>query len=123
MSGDKSEGGELTEFGKELFYFLEAMGLDAKLTASLKKFDFSRTSHLAFVHSMLVYPQIRGRPYGVMQANLSSGGSHLGNALKRTGYCGLGTAVRNLALHTEETLDVDVVVCFFHMLVEVSYRY
>jgi len=51
-----------------------------------------------------------------MQANRSSGGSHSGQALKRTGYCGLGTAVRNLALHTEETLDIDVVVCIFHML-------
>lgn len=43
---------EPTEFAKELFHFVQAMGLDDKLIGSLKKFDFSRTSHLAFVHSM-----------------------------------------------------------------------
>ncbi|KIM95009.1 hypothetical protein OIDMADRAFT_134826 [Oidiodendron maius Zn] len=83
------EGGGLTEFGKELFHFAQAMGLDEKLINSLRRFDFSRTSHLAFVHSI--------------------GGSHSGREMERTGYCGLGRAVRNLALHTEETLDIDVV--------------
>ena len=52
----KPSDGKLTEFAKELFHFVQAMGLDEKLISSLRKFDFSRTSHLGFVHSMLVYP-------------------------------------------------------------------
>ena len=44
--------GEASEFGKELLRFLTAMGLPAKLIKSLSKFDFSRTSHLRFVHTM-----------------------------------------------------------------------
>jgi len=46
----------LTDFGKELRYFLDAMGLDSKISNSLLKFDFSRTAKLRFVHSMLVSP-------------------------------------------------------------------
>jgi hypothetical protein len=86
------------------------MGLDETLIDSLRRFDFSRTSHLAFVHSMLVDPRFSGvKPH----PNRCSGGSHSGKDWKRTGYCGLGTAVRNLGLHTEETLDIDIVVCIF----------
>jgi hypothetical protein len=116
----KPSDGKLTEFAKELFHFVQAMGLDEKLISSLRKFDFSRTSHLAFVHSMLVYPD---DPECLRNATLTSasGGSHSGRNMKRTGYCGLGTAVRNLDLHTEELLDVDVVVWIFHMLLEGSY--
>lgn len=42
----------LTPFAAELLYFLEAMGLEQGLISSLKKFDFSQTAHLAFVHTM-----------------------------------------------------------------------
>lgn len=42
-----------------------------------------------------------------------SGGSHIGLDLKRTGYCGLGTAIQKLGLHSEEALSVDLVVCNF----------
>jgi hypothetical protein len=96
------------------------MGLDGKLIDSLRKFDFSRTSRLAFVHSMLVY---RNDPEHLCNAILTviRGGSHSGEDMKRTGYCGLGSAVRNLALHTEEALDIDVVVWIFHLFLEVSY--
>ena len=112
------EGGELTEFGKELFHFAQAMGLDEKLISSLSKFDFSRTSHLAFVHSMLVTPDHAGYLRNAT-LTINSGGSHSGRDMKRTGYCGLGRAVRNLALHTEEVLDIDVVVWIIRMLLEV----
>lgn len=49
---------DLTEFGKELHYFLVAMGLDKKISKSLLKFDFSHTAKLRFVHSMSVRPAI-----------------------------------------------------------------
>jgi hypothetical protein len=39
-----------------------------------------------------------------------SGGSHAGSGLKRTGYCGLGTAVRELGLDSESALNIDFVV-------------
>jgi hypothetical protein len=45
---------QITEFGKELLYFIQAMGLDPKVVASMNKFDFSRTAQLGFVHSMSV---------------------------------------------------------------------
>ncbi|KAL2067954.1 hypothetical protein VTL71DRAFT_16052 [Oculimacula yallundae] len=79
---------ELTFFAKELLYFSGAMGLDPKTLDSLKNFDFSRTSKMAFVHSIA--------------------GSHSGaEAWKRTGYCGLGTAIQKLGLATDETIEVD----------------
>ena len=53
---EKAQHGTLTEFAKELLYFTRAMGLDQKIIDSMNKFDFSRTSHLAFVHTMLVLP-------------------------------------------------------------------
>lgn len=42
-------------FGKELLRFLRAMGLDAKVVKSLNRFDFSRTAHIGFVHTMSVF--------------------------------------------------------------------
>ncbi len=42
----------LTFFGQELIYFLEAMGLDADVIKGVLQFDFSATDGLAFVHSM-----------------------------------------------------------------------
>ncbi|KAH8821585.1 tyrosyl-DNA phosphodiesterase domain protein [Xylogone sp. PMI_703] len=80
---------ELTSFGRELLYFLTAMGIDQATVDSIKKFDFTNTSHLAFVHSI--------------------GGSHAGEDLKRTGYPGLGTALRTLRLHRDDPLLVDYV--------------
>ena len=50
--GGKAEMEHLTHFAEELFYFLGAMGLKQSIVDSLRKFDFSRTVHLAFVHSM-----------------------------------------------------------------------
>lgn len=43
---------ELTPFAEELLFFADALGLDQGTLNSLKKFDFSRTVQMAFVHSM-----------------------------------------------------------------------
>ncbi|KAI9049476.1 hypothetical protein LZ554_006507 [Drepanopeziza brunnea f. sp. 'monogermtubi'] len=77
----------LTNFANELIYFVEKMGLDQKTATSLQNFDFSRTAHLAFVHSI--------------------GGSHSGSTWKRTGYCGLGTAIKKLGMATEVDLNIE----------------
>ncbi|KAH8600886.1 tyrosyl-DNA phosphodiesterase-domain-containing protein [Bisporella sp. PMI_857] len=79
---------QLTNFGKELLYFLQAMGLEKRVVDSILKFDFSRTSNLAFVHSI--------------------GGAHSGASWKRTGFCGLATAVKHLGLRTQGALQIDV---------------
>jgi hypothetical protein len=47
-----SDAGKMTPFGEELLHFVSAMELPQKIVDSLRKFDFSRTKHLAFVHSM-----------------------------------------------------------------------
>ncbi|KAM3071910.1 hypothetical protein ACMFMG_008376 [Clarireedia jacksonii] len=79
----------LTPFARELLHFLKAMGLDSTIVESLRKFDFSNTNHLALVHSI--------------------GGSHSGADMHRTGYCGLGNAVRELGLDTEKLPEVDII--------------
>jgi hypothetical protein len=43
---------DLTFFGKELVYFLRAMGLDEKVVKGVLNFDFRETGELAFVHTM-----------------------------------------------------------------------
>lgn len=45
-----------------------------------------------------------------MQLIQTSGGSHTGNAWKRTGHCGLGRAVTALNLQTSKPLNIDFVV-------------
>jgi len=50
--GNANSLDSVTTFGKELFYFLEAMGMDQPTLKSLLKFDYSETKDLAFVHSM-----------------------------------------------------------------------
>lgn len=82
---------QMTFFGKELLYFFEAMGLDGKIIQSILRFDFSRTKDLAFVHSI--------------------GGVHAGekDPWRRTGYCGLGTAIRELGLMSERDITIDYV--------------
>ena len=82
---------ELTFFGKELCYFLEAMGLQESIIASMRQFDFSATEGLAFVHTI--------------------GGAHQGpnEPWRRTGYCGLGRAVKTLGLATTDPIQVDFV--------------
>ncbi|KAF1981592.1 phospholipase D/nuclease [Aulographum hederae CBS 113979] len=72
----------MTPFAKELFHFVQAMGLEPSLIKSLHNFDFANTKHLAFVHSI--------------------GGAHTGSDIERTGLCGLAKAVRELGLETKE---------------------
>ncbi|KAL8725107.1 MAG: hypothetical protein Q9181_006542, partial [Wetmoreana brouardii] len=88
----KLEEDELTNFGKDLLYFLRAMGLDQSISNSIRRFDFSATKDLAFVHTI--------------------GGAHHGNAnepWRRTGYCGLGRAITNLRLATSRPMEIDYV--------------
>ncbi|KAG9241786.1 tyrosyl-DNA phosphodiesterase-domain-containing protein [Calycina marina] len=80
---------DLTDFGKELRYFLDAQGMKSSILNSLLKFDFSRTKKLAFVHSI--------------------GGSHSNDSWRRTGYCGLGSAIRSLGLQTDDPVDIELV--------------
>lgn len=87
--GHKAPAEDLTFFCKELIYFCEAMGLQPEIVNSLYDFDFSATKDIAFVHTI--------------------GGAHTGEAWRRTGYCGLGRAVRQLGLATEQQLQVDFI--------------
>lgn len=80
----------LTHFAKELIYFCEKKGLPTEVLNNLRKYDYSSTAPLAFVHSV--------------------GGSQMGGDCERTGYLGLATAVRTLGLHSSKGLLVDYVV-------------
>lgn len=80
---------EMTFFGTEMIYFLEAMGLEQSIIDSIYNFDFTATKDLAFVHNI--------------------GGAHSGESWKRTGYCGLGRAVKKLGLATDKQLHIDFV--------------
>ncbi|EHK17742.1 uncharacterized protein TRIVIDRAFT_82987 [Trichoderma virens Gv29-8] len=82
-----------TGFYTELVYFLQSTGVGDKMVASLSNYDFSKTSDIAFVHTIP--------------------GSHSGNAAKRTGYCGLGASVAALGLASPEPVEVDLVARFF----------
>lgn len=80
---------QLTPFGEELIYFLEKMGLQEDVRIGILNFDFSKTQHLAFVHTV--------------------GGSHTHEDLKRTGHPGLSRAIRFLDLNNSSNLQVDFV--------------
>lgn len=78
----------MTSFAKELFHFLEAMGLDENFKQGVMKFDFSATKDIAFVHTI--------------------GGSHVRGAAQRTGYPLLSRLVRDFGLqsHSDEAVYV-----------------
>lgn len=100
-------------FGKELVHFLEAMGLQQEIVDSVYKFDFSETKSLAFVHSMSVLSFLSSsseRSCDPTADAQTSGGPHIGEEWRRTGYCGLGKAVRMLGLQHEGPVQVDFVV-------------
>ncbi|KAI0115828.1 tyrosyl-DNA phosphodiesterase-domain-containing protein [Nemania sp. FL0031] len=86
----KQPGNQLNMFGQELAYFLKAAGLDESLISSLSKYDFSETDQYRFIHTI--------------------GQSHAGEEWKRTGYCGLGRAVKSLGLATTSEIELDFVV-------------
>jgi hypothetical protein len=87
QNGDMGTKEHLTFFGQELMYFLEQMGLQEHARNGLLNFDFSNTSHLAFIHSVF--------------------GPHYDNNLNRTGYPGLSRAIRHLGLKTQDSLEID----------------
>lgn len=91
MGSQDSAPENMTLFGRDLIYFLEAMGLQQKVIDSIYRFDFSKTQNIAFVHTI--------------------GGTHSGKhePWRRTGYCGLGRAVEKLGLKTSEALSIDFV--------------
>ncbi|KAI0458339.1 tyrosyl-DNA phosphodiesterase-domain-containing protein [Xylaria acuta] len=86
----KEPENQLTMFGKELCYFLKSSGLDESLVNSLLKYDFSKTNRYRFVHTI--------------------GQSHVGEEWQRTGYCGLGRAVKSLGLAATSKVELDFVV-------------
>lgn len=53
-TAEQREAQKPTPFAEELFYFLRAQGLDAKLVDSLYNYDFSETGRYRFVHTMYV---------------------------------------------------------------------
>lgn len=93
-----------TGFYTELVYFLQATGVGEKMVASLSNYDFSKTSDIAFVHTMCVLSRDvperdRGRetrqiapPFDrrcITDRNQTSSfrpGSHTGRAAERTGW-------------------------------------
>lgn len=84
------EDASLTFFARELLYFCKAKGYSEDILEAMRKVDYTKTRDMAFIHSI--------------------GGPHWGEAIKRTGYPGLGTAVKTLGLQSGKGLEVDFVV-------------
>ncbi|KAF7587596.1 hypothetical protein BBP40_007016 [Aspergillus hancockii] len=78
-----------TEFYDELAHFLKASTLHVNIINKLTDYDFSKTAHIAFVHSI--------------------GGSHIEDSRRRTGYCGLGRSVDSLGLRVSKPINIDFV--------------
>ncbi|PUU73659.1 tyrosyl-DNA phosphodiesterase-domain-containing protein [Tuber borchii] len=78
-----------TLFAKELHHFCTAKGMPEDVLNGLYHHDFSKTKDMAFVHSI--------------------GGSNVGKDWRRTGYSGLGTAVKALGLSSGPGLEFDFV--------------
>nr|OQO15934.1 hypothetical protein B0A51_17120 [Rachicladosporium sp. CCFEE 5018] len=76
--GRKIEEKELTEFGKELMFFMRKAGYPQDVLDGVSGFDFAGTAGVAFVHTV--------------------GGMSYGADAERTGLPGLARAVRNLDL-------------------------
>ncbi|KAL8799338.1 MAG: hypothetical protein Q9182_005982 [Xanthomendoza sp. 2 TL-2023] len=93
LSADKSValGDDMTDFARDLIYFLQAMGLEQTIIDSIRRFDFSATKDLAFVHTI--------------------GGAHAGahQPWRRTGYCGLGRAISRMRLASDQCLNIDYI--------------
>ncbi|KAI6789139.1 phospholipase D/nuclease [Hortaea werneckii] len=84
--GKKAQINDLTHFAQELLYFVQKQGVDADMRDGLLNFDFAATKNMAFIHSV-------------------GGISHRDDA-RRTGFLGLGNAVRHLGLQTDR-LELD----------------
>jgi hypothetical protein len=77
---------DLTEFGKELMYFVGKQGLPEDAIEGILHFDFAATKDMAFVHTV--------------------GGMLYGDEAERTGLPGLAQAVRQQNLTTTD-LEID----------------
>ncbi|KAL1649173.1 hypothetical protein SLS58_001747 [Diplodia intermedia] len=84
--GQVTSEDDLTPFGQELRHYIQSVTHRPNLCNSLLKFDWSRTKHLAFVHSL--------------------GGPRTGEDARRTGLPGLSRAINKLNLDST-TLEVD----------------
>ncbi|CRL21813.1 Ubiquitin interacting motif [Penicillium camemberti] len=78
-----------TPFYKELVYFLQASDLHRNIIKKLDGFDFSETKRYAFVHTV--------------------GGTNTEDKWQRTGFSGLGRAIKTLGLETTAPINVDYV--------------
>jgi len=76
---------DLTDFGKELMYFVGKQGLPQDAIEGILNFDFAATKDMAFVHTV--------------------GGMLYGDEAERTGLPGLAQAVRQ---HNLTTTDLDI---------------
>ncbi|CAG8896541.1 unnamed protein product [Penicillium egyptiacum] len=78
-----------TPFYKELVYFLQASDLHRNIIKKLDEFDFSETKRYAFVHTV--------------------GGTNTDGNWQRTGFSGLGRAIKTLGLETNAPINVDYI--------------
>ena len=78
-----------TPFKEEMLSFLQAQEMHQDVLDKLELFDFTRTQHYRFIHTM--------------------GGSHYEPILRTTGLCGLGKAVKSLSLETTDEIQIDYI--------------
>jgi hypothetical protein len=78
---------DLTNFGKELMYFIQKQGLPEDAIEGILNFDFSATKDIAFVHTV--------------------GGMLYDEEAERTGLPGLAQAVRQTNQSTTTDLEID----------------
>ncbi|KAJ5598463.1 hypothetical protein N7537_008547 [Penicillium hordei] len=78
-----------TPFYKELVYFLQASELHRNIIKKLDGFDFSETKRYAFVHTV--------------------GGTNTEDRWQRTGFSGLGRAIKTLGLETNAPINVNYI--------------
>ncbi|KLJ09920.1 hypothetical protein EMPG_09924 [Blastomyces silverae] len=81
--------GPRTSFLDDLVYFLQASNLHDQIIKKMLQFDFSATKDIAFVHTI--------------------GGSHTDPKWRKTGLCGLGSAITALGLQTTRDINLDYV--------------
>ncbi|KAK4968153.1 hypothetical protein LTR66_011849 [Elasticomyces elasticus] len=84
--GEKRGREEMTEFGRNLMFFLDKSGVDEDVKEGALNFDFEKTKGLAFVCSV--------------------GGPSYGDDMPRTGFLGLNKGVRELGFETQD-LEID----------------
>jgi hypothetical protein len=79
----------IVPFLQSLLYFLRAMNLQDDLIQKVGNFDFVRLRDHGFIHTI--------------------GGSHHGDAWKKTGACGLGHYLRDMGLCTRDPISLGIV--------------